>query len=213
VTFGDEVIVILPSIVRDTAQKTFFTQSKFWSDARWDARKSTLSLKAVTSSIAGQLFAVTIDEEENFKIPSVGIQLTSNNFLIRSLAVSGPTLAQQFQNVTAVGSFTNSTVMVFEDLAQVFSGRAATFSICFAAQATIAAGDKVSLILPDFTKSVAYIPVSDHLVQSLFFEAEETLIMTILQDVFARQRVSHACWFECPSVGHSKLLRGHRDRH
>jgi len=191
VTFGDEVIVILPSIVRDTAQKTFFTQSKFWSDARWDARKSTLSLKAVTSSIAGQLFAVTIDEEENFKIPSVGIQLTSNNFLIRSLAVSGPTLAQQFQNVTAVGSFTNSTVMVFEDLAQVFSGRAATFSICFAAQATIAAGDKVSLILPDFTKSVAYIPVSDHLVQSLFFEAEETLIMTILQDVFARQRVCH----------------------
>ena len=191
VSIGDEVIIILPGIVRDASKQTFFTQSSFWSDARWDARKNMLSFMSVSSSSAGHLFEVTIDQNEKFRIPSVGIQLNQPNLLIRSLAISGPTLALPFQNVAAVGSFTNSTIMIFDDPMHVLAAKAASFSICFAAQTAIPAGDKVLLILPDFRKSAVYSPVSDNFVQSLFLEAEATLVMTIQQDTFAQQRVCH----------------------
>jgi len=187
----DEVIVMLPGITRDLKSQTFFTESSFWSEAEWMAARSILRIKSIDSKEAGHFFEVVIDKDQKFKIPDVGIQRNQDNFLIRSLAKTGPTLAQKFEAVSAVGSFTNSTVMYFMDEKDVFAGNPSSFAICFTAQAPFAIGDKVSLILPDFTKSDTYRSKRDEYVESVWFSANNSLEMTIHVRLDAKQKICH----------------------
>jgi hypothetical protein len=81
--------------------------------------------------------------------------------------------------------------MYFVDEQKVFAGKPTSFVICFTAQAPFATGDKIWLILPNFTKSDTYQSAIDEDVESVWNSTKNSLEMTIQRDLLAKHKICH----------------------
>ena len=151
---GDKVQVGLPGFVLpDTRQKRFYTESANWAQAEWVylPPTNTPALNLIASQTAtGSTFRVVVPSSAGIQLPRDGVKLNQPSLFIRSFAYAESAVSTPFIGVQAVGSFTNTTKIVFDDLLQTYAGRSMEFTISFVPEMRLDEGDHVRIYLPKF---------------------------------------------------------------
>ena len=149
---GDTVSLSLPAFTGNNVSGLSASAHR----ASWAVKApSTLVLTVMREEPAFTLFTVIVPQ--HIALPFVGIRPNQQDLLISSDASNGPVLETEIDETQAVGSFTDTTAISFDN---PFAGKAVAMTIGFSAQMLLTSPDYVFLSLPSFSSSNSIIRVT-----------------------------------------------------